>query len=219
MTAVGSPAARVAGADDRRGRRDAATCWSPPTATPMPRVARAAAPPRADRQLHHRHRAARRRRSPRRSCRGGAWRSTPRHFLYYFRVDRRSASAVRRTRRVLRARRRTTTRRAAAILQPRHARGVSPGLPASAIDYAWGGNVAFTRDQMPHAGRLDGVVLRRRLLRPRHRDGDLPRASRSRAASAASPSITRCSTMRVPADPAVPRPPVVPAARRAPITG
>jgi glycine/D-amino acid oxidase-like deaminating enzyme len=25
------------------------------------------------------------------------------------------------------------------------------------LDYAWGGNVAFTRDQMPRAGRLDGV--------------------------------------------------------------
>jgi len=25
------------------------------------------------------------------------------------------------------------------------------------IDYAWGGNVAFTRDQMPRAGRLDGL--------------------------------------------------------------
>ena len=25
------------------------------------------------------------------------------------------------------------------------------------VDYAWGGLVAMTRDQMPHAGRLDGV--------------------------------------------------------------
>ena len=26
-----------------------------------------------------------------------------------------------------------------------------------AVEYAWGGQVAFTLDQMPHAGRLDGV--------------------------------------------------------------
>ena len=29
--------------------------------------------------------------------------------------------------------------------------------PRRAIDYAWSGNVAFTRDQMPHAGRLHGA--------------------------------------------------------------
>jgi glycine/D-amino acid oxidase-like deaminating enzyme len=34
---------------------------------------------------------------------------------------------------------------------------VFPQLAAVGIDYAWGGNVAFTRDQMPRAGRLDGV--------------------------------------------------------------
>jgi len=34
---------------------------------------------------------------------------------------------------------------------------VFPELAATPIDYAWGGNVAFTRDQMPHAGRLDGA--------------------------------------------------------------
>ena len=47
-----------------------------------------------------------------------------------------------------------STRRAAAILQ-RGLATVFPELAATRIDYAWGGNVAFTRDQMPHAGRLD----------------------------------------------------------------
>ena len=32
---------------------------------------------------------------------------------------------------------------------------IFPGLAAVRIDYAWGGNDAFTRDQMPRAGRLD----------------------------------------------------------------
>ena len=30
-----------------------------------------------------------------------------------------------------------------------------PELALTSIDYAWGGNVAFTRDQLPHAGKLD----------------------------------------------------------------
>ena len=47
-------------------------------------------------------------------------------------------------------------RRAAAILQ-RGMTTVFPELAATPIDYAWGGNVAFTRDQMPHAGRLGGA--------------------------------------------------------------
>jgi glycine/D-amino acid oxidase-like deaminating enzyme len=32
-----------------------------------------------------------------------------------------------------------------------------PELGETTIAYAWGGNVAFTRDQLPHAGVLDGV--------------------------------------------------------------
>jgi glycine/D-amino acid oxidase-like deaminating enzyme len=31
---------------------------------------------------------------------------------------------------------------------------VFPSLSASAVEYGWSGNVAFTRDQMPRAGRL-----------------------------------------------------------------
>ena len=34
---------------------------------------------------------------------------------------------------------------------------VFPELAATAIEYAWGGQVAFATDQMPHAGRLDGL--------------------------------------------------------------
>jgi len=30
-------------------------------------------------------------------------------------------------------------------------------LESTRLDYAWGGNVAFTRDQLPHAGRLDSA--------------------------------------------------------------
>jgi glycine/D-amino acid oxidase-like deaminating enzyme len=34
---------------------------------------------------------------------------------------------------------------------------VFPQLAQARIEYAWGGNVAFTRDQMPHAGVMDGA--------------------------------------------------------------
>ena len=77
------------------------------------------------------------------------------NFLYYFRTttDRRllfggRAEFGRTTP--------DTTRRAAAILR-RGMTSIFPGLAAVRIDYAWGGNVAFTRDQMPRAGRLDDV--------------------------------------------------------------
>ena len=50
-----------------------------------------------------------------------------------------------------------STRRAASILRDGLAH-VFPQLAAVGIDYAWGGNVAFTRDQLPHTGRLDDDV-------------------------------------------------------------
>ena len=34
---------------------------------------------------------------------------------------------------------------------------IFPALASARIEYAWGGNVAFTRDQLPHAGRLRGA--------------------------------------------------------------
>jgi glycine/D-amino acid oxidase-like deaminating enzyme len=49
-----------------------------------------------------------------------------------------------------------TTRRAASILRT-GMHTVFPELSGVGIDYAWGGNVAFTRDQMPRAGRLDAL--------------------------------------------------------------
>ena len=52
-----------------------------------------------------------------------------------------------------------TARRAAGILRTGMA-GVFPELAETRIDFAWGGNVGFTRDQMPHAGRLaDGMYF------------------------------------------------------------
>jgi len=49
-----------------------------------------------------------------------------------------------------------TIARCAGILR-RDMVAVFPSLATTAIEYAWGGNVAFTRDQMPHAGRLRGA--------------------------------------------------------------
>ena len=49
-----------------------------------------------------------------------------------------------------------TIRRAAGILRDGMAL-IFPELAAVRIDYAWGGNVAFTRDQMPRAGKLDDL--------------------------------------------------------------
>jgi glycine/D-amino acid oxidase-like deaminating enzyme len=51
-----------------------------------------------------------------------------------------------------------TIRRAAAILRGGMTR-VFPQLESAAVEYAWGGNVAFTRDQLPHAGRLEGAYV------------------------------------------------------------
>ena len=35
---------------------------------------------------------------------------------------------------------------------------VHPQLAGYRIDYAWGGNVGFTFDRMPHVGRQDGIT-------------------------------------------------------------
>jgi glycine/D-amino acid oxidase-like deaminating enzyme len=75
------------------------------------------------------------------------------HFLHYFRVtsDRRllfggRAEFGRPTP--------SSTARCAAILQ-RDMTVVFPALSQVGVEYAWSGNVAFTRDQLPHAGRLE----------------------------------------------------------------
>ena len=49
-----------------------------------------------------------------------------------------------------------SAKRAEAILH-RAMSSVFPELAATPIEYAWSGHVAFTRDQMPRAGRLDGM--------------------------------------------------------------
>ena len=78
-----------------------------------------------------------------------------RHFLHYFRVtaDRRLLFGGRAE---FSRPSPAATRRAAAILRRDMAR-VFPALDAVAIEYAWSGNVAMTRDQMPHAGKMEGA--------------------------------------------------------------
>jgi glycine/D-amino acid oxidase-like deaminating enzyme len=76
------------------------------------------------------------------------------NFLYYWHVsaDRRMVFGGRAS--FLPA----STERAAAILH-KGMLGVHPQLAGCRIDYAWGGNVGFTFDRMPHAGRTsDGVA-------------------------------------------------------------
>ena len=77
------------------------------------------------------------------------------HFLYYFRVtpDGRLLFGGR-----AQFGRPTpgTIRRATAVLRDGMTL-IFPELAAERIDYAWGGNVAFTRDQVPRAGKLDGL--------------------------------------------------------------
>jgi glycine/D-amino acid oxidase-like deaminating enzyme len=77
------------------------------------------------------------------------------HFLYYFRVtsDRRLLFGGRAEFTPPDAQ---SIRRAAAILR-RGMATVFPELASVRIDYVWGGNVAFARDQLPHAGRIGGL--------------------------------------------------------------
>ena len=77
------------------------------------------------------------------------------HFLHYFRVtrDRRLLFGGRAEFGTPRA---ETTARCADILR-RDMTVIFPALASARIEYAWGGNVAFTRDQLPHAGRLRGA--------------------------------------------------------------
>jgi glycine/D-amino acid oxidase-like deaminating enzyme len=77
------------------------------------------------------------------------------HFLHYFRLtpDRRLLFGGRAE---FSQPDPQSERRAAAILRRDLAR-VFPQLAGASIEYAWGGNVAFTRDEMPRAGKLDGM--------------------------------------------------------------
>jgi len=78
-----------------------------------------------------------------------------RHFLHYFRLsadDRLLFGGRAEFSQPTEA----STRRAAASLRVGMLR-VFPQLRGIAIEYAWSGRVAFTRDQMPHAGRIEGL--------------------------------------------------------------
>ncbi len=77
------------------------------------------------------------------------------HFLYYFRLsadDRLLFGGRAEFSQPTDA----SVRRAAGVLREGLV-GVFPELRGVGIEYAWSGNVAFTRDQMPRAGRIDGL--------------------------------------------------------------
>ena len=78
-----------------------------------------------------------------------------RHFLHYFRItaDRRLLFGGRAefSEPTL-----ESASRATAILN-HEMTSLFPELSATPVDYSWSGHVAFTRDQMPHAGRLGGL--------------------------------------------------------------
>jgi glycine/D-amino acid oxidase-like deaminating enzyme len=78
-----------------------------------------------------------------------------RHFLHYFRLtaDNRLLFGGRAE---FSGPTLESAKRAEAILH-REMTSIFPELAGTRIDYAWSGHVAFTRDQMPHAGLLDGV--------------------------------------------------------------
>ena len=78
-----------------------------------------------------------------------------RHFLHYFRLtsDNRLLFGGRAE---FSGPTLESAKRAEGILR-RAMASAFPELDATPIDYAWSGRVAFTRDQMPHAGLLDGM--------------------------------------------------------------
>ncbi len=75
------------------------------------------------------------------------------NFLYYWRLtpDRRMLFGGRASFRP------TSVERTAAILH-RGLVEVHPQLRSTPIEYAWGGNLGFTMDRMPHVGRIAGVT-------------------------------------------------------------
>jgi glycine/D-amino acid oxidase-like deaminating enzyme len=77
------------------------------------------------------------------------------HFLYYFRATRDHRLLFGGRAEFSRPSPESTSR-AASILR-RGLTTIFPDLDDVPIEYAWSGNVAFTRDQMPRAGQIDGV--------------------------------------------------------------
>ena len=176
---------RPAGEWPSRGGRDARSgrsCWWPRTATPVRRC-RAPAPGRAGRELSDRDAPPRRGRA--RLIPRGRVLSDTKNLLYYFRLspDGRMVFGGRA------AFTPTPVARSAAVLEGGMVE-VFPELADTAIDYAWGGQVAFARDQMPHAGSWTGA-LRDGLWRARCRHGHLARRAHGQASRAAPmPRIT-----------------------------
>jgi glycine/D-amino acid oxidase-like deaminating enzyme len=82
--------------------------------------------------------------------------SDSRHLLHYFRLSD-DARLVFGGRASFRPSEGEADRAARAILQRDMAR-VFPELAGVSVEYAWSGNVAFTLDQMPHVGTLDGAL-------------------------------------------------------------
>ena len=82
--------------------------------------------------------------------------SDSRHLLHYFRLSP-DGRLVFGGRAAFRPDRTGADPRAAAILQ-RDMIALFPELVSAPIEFAWSGNVAFTRDQMPHAGTPGGVL-------------------------------------------------------------
>jgi len=79
------------------------------------------------------------------------------HFLFYFRLtaDNRLLFGGRAEFGAVTA---ESTRRAASLLRA-GIRTIFPQLAETPIAYAWSGNVAFTRDQMPRAGTIGGLFF------------------------------------------------------------
>ena len=106
----------------------------------------------------------------------------------------------------------TSVDRTAAILH-RGLLEVHPQLAGYRIDYAWGGNVGFTFDRMPHVGRTRRRHVRDGLLRDRRRADDVARhAGRAVAGGGEAPALARLGFPLVPG--AVRGPALVPAVRR-----
>ena len=78
-----------------------------------------------------------------------------RHFLHYFRItpDHRLLFGGRAE---FSGPTLESASRSTAILQ-RAMTSIFPELNGTSVDYSWSGHVAFTRDQLPHAGRLRGM--------------------------------------------------------------
>jgi glycine/D-amino acid oxidase-like deaminating enzyme len=82
--------------------------------------------------------------------------SDSRHLLHYFRLsdDGRLLFGGRAAFRPVHD---GTDARAAAILQRDMVR-IFPAMASVPVEHAWSGNVGFTRDQLPHVGRFDGMM-------------------------------------------------------------